>query len=46
MASKKLFMPLSLKNIDDFEKWLHKLKSGNVLLALIKRSKGLQFIFL
>ena len=45
LASAKLFVPSSLKSIDDPNNGFMKLKSGNLLLTLI-RSKGFQFLSL
>ena len=39
MASGKLFVPPSLKNIDDFEEWLNEIKIWQCLTDLNKRKQ-------
>ena len=45
-ASEKLFVPPSLKNIDDFEEWLHETEIWQYLTDLDKKKQGPGFFFL
>ena len=40
MASGKLFVPPSLKNIDDFEEWFHEFEIWQCLTDLDKQKQG------
>ena len=44
-ASEKLFVPPSLKNIDDFEEWLHETEIWQYLTDLDKKKQGPGFFF-